>query len=90
MMCQGYYRHNQGFTPKWKDMEKFKGEIIHTEEWPKEYDYKNKNVIVIGSGATSATTIPAMTKFANHVTMLQRTPTFYRTSTSVSSDSTVR
>ena len=81
MMCQGYYRHNQGFTPKWKDMEKFKGEIIHTEEWPKEYDYKNKNVIVIGSGATSATTIPAMTKFANHVTMLQRTPTFYRTST---------
>ncbi len=81
MMCQGYYRHNQGFTPNWNDMEKFDGKIIHTEEWPKDLDYSNKKIIVIGSGATSATTIPAMAKKAGHVTMLQRTPTFYRTST---------
>jgi cation diffusion facilitator CzcD-associated flavoprotein CzcO len=81
MMCQGYYRHNEGYTPSWKDMDKFKGKIVHTEEWPENLDYKNKNIIVIGSGATSATTIPAMTQKANHVTMLQRTPTFYRTST---------
>ena len=81
MMCQGYYRHNQGFTPNWKDMEKFSGKILHTEEWPNDLDYSDKKIIVIGSGATSATTIPAMAKKASHVTMLQRTPTFYRTST---------
>ena len=81
MMCQGYFRHNEGYTPKWKDMDKFKGQIVHTEEWPENLDYKNKSIILIGSGATAATTVPAMASKANHVTMLQRSPTFYRTST---------
>jgi len=81
MMCQGYFRHNEGYTPKWKDMDKFKGQIVHTEEWPENLDYKNKSIILIGSGATAATTVPAMASNANHVTMLQRSPTFYRTST---------
>tara|TARA_B110000014_G_scaffold234131_1_gene197835 strand:- start:233 stop:1708 length:1476 start_codon:yes stop_codon:yes gene_type:complete len=81
MMCQGYFRHNEGYTPKWKDMDKFKGQIVHTEEWPENLDYKNKRIILIGSGATAATTVPAMASKANHVTMLQRSPTFYRTST---------
>ena len=81
MMCQGYFRHNEGYTPKWKDMDKFKGKIVHTEEWPENLDYKNKSIILIGSGATAATTVPAMASKANHVTMLQRSPTFYRTST---------
>lgn len=81
MMCQGYFRHNEGYTPKWKDMDKFKGQIVHTEEWPENLDYKNKTIILIGSGATAATTVPAMASKANHVTMLQRSPTFYRTST---------
>ena len=81
MMCQGYFRHNEGYTPKWKDMDKFNGQIVHTEEWPENLDYKNKTIILIGSGATAATTVPAMASKANHVTMLQRSPTFYRTST---------
>ena len=81
MMCQGYFRHNEGYTPKWKDMDKFNGQIVHTEEWPENLDYKNKRIILIGSGATAATTVPAMASKANHVTMLQRSPTFYRTST---------
>ena len=81
MMCQGYFRHNEGYTPKWKDMDKFNGQIVHTEEWPENFDYKNKTIILIGSGATAATTVPAMASKANHVTMLQRSPTFYRTST---------
>ena len=45
MMCQGYFRHNEGYTPKWKDMDKFKGQIVHTEEWPENLDYKNKSII---------------------------------------------
>tara|TARA_B100000519_G_scaffold64402_1_gene54718 strand:- start:4354 stop:5838 length:1485 start_codon:yes stop_codon:yes gene_type:complete len=79
MMCQGYYRHNQGYTPQWKEMDKYKGEIIHTEEWPEDLDYTNKKVIVIGSGATTATVVPAMASKASHVTMLQRSPTYFRT-----------
>ena len=79
MMCQGYYRHNQGYTPQWKGMDKYKGEIVHTEEWPEDLDYTNKKVIVIGSGATTATVVPAMASKASHVTMLQRSPTYFRT-----------
>ena len=78
-MCQGYYRHTEGYTPEWKDMAKFKGPIIHPQKWPQDLDYKNKRVIVIGSGATAATLIPAMAGDAAHVTMLQRSPTYFRT-----------
>jgi cation diffusion facilitator CzcD-associated flavoprotein CzcO len=78
-MCQGYYRHTEGYTPEWKDMAKFKGPIVHPQKWPEDLDYSNKRVVVIGSGATAATLIPAMAKDAAHVTMLQRSPTYFRT-----------
>jgi cation diffusion facilitator CzcD-associated flavoprotein CzcO len=78
-MCQGYYRHTEGYTPEWKDMAKFKGPIVHPQKWPEDLDYKDKPVIVIGSGATAATLIPAMANDCAHVTMLQRSPTYFRT-----------
>jgi cation diffusion facilitator CzcD-associated flavoprotein CzcO len=78
-MCQGYYRHTEGYTPEWKDMAKFKGPIVHPQKWPEDLDYNNKRVIVIGSGATAATLIPAMAKDTAHITMLQRSPTYFRT-----------
>jgi cation diffusion facilitator CzcD-associated flavoprotein CzcO len=78
-MCQGYYRHTEGYTPEWKDMARFKGPIIHPQKWPEDLDYNNKRVIVIGSGATAATLIPAMAKDTAHITMLQRSPTYFRT-----------
>ena len=78
-MCQGYYRHAEGYTPEWKDMAKFKGPIVHPQKWPEDLDYKNKRVVVIGSGATAATLIPAMAKDTAHITMLQRSPTYFRT-----------
>ena len=78
-MCQGYYRHTEGYTPEWKDMAKFKGPIVHPQKWPEDLDYRNKRVVVIGSGATAATLIPAMANDCAHVTMLQRSPTYFRT-----------
>jgi cation diffusion facilitator CzcD-associated flavoprotein CzcO len=78
-MCQGYYRHTEGYTPEWKDMARFKGPIVHPQKWPEDLDYKNKRVVVIGSGATAATLIPALAKDVAHVTMLQRSPTYFRT-----------
>lgn len=78
-MCQGYYRHNEGYTPEWPGMADFKGRIAHPENWPDDLDYSGKNVVVIGSGATAATVVPAMTDKAAHVTMLQRSPTYFRT-----------
>jgi cation diffusion facilitator CzcD-associated flavoprotein CzcO len=78
-MCQGYYRHAQGYTPKWDGMETFKGRIVHPQTWPDDLDYAGKTVVVIGSGATAATLIPAMAADCAHVTMLQRSPTYFRT-----------
>jgi cation diffusion facilitator CzcD-associated flavoprotein CzcO len=78
-MCQGYYRHAEGYTPDWPGMERFKGSIIHPQSWPEDLDYTGKKVTVIGSGATAATVVPAMAQTAGHVTMLQRTPTYFRT-----------
>jgi len=78
-MCQGYYRHNEGYTPNWEGMADFKGQIAHPENWPNDINYDGKKVVVIGSGATAATVVPAMAQTASHVTMLQRTPTFFRT-----------
>ena len=77
-MCQGYYRHHEGYTPDWPNMADFQGVIAHTENWPEDLDYAGKNVLVIGSGATAATVIPAMAGTAAHVTMLQRSPTYFR------------
>jgi cation diffusion facilitator CzcD-associated flavoprotein CzcO len=78
-MCQGYYRHNEGYTPEWDGMADFRGRIAHPENWPEDLDYAGKNVVVIGSGATAATVVPAMAETAAHVTMLQRSPTYFRT-----------
>ncbi|HTB44988.1 MAG TPA: NAD(P)/FAD-dependent oxidoreductase [Acetobacteraceae bacterium] len=78
-MCQGYYRHSQGYTPEWDGMEAFKGRIVHPQTWPDDLDYKGKTVVVIGSGATAATLIPAIANDCAHVTMLQRSPTWFRT-----------
>jgi len=78
-MCQGYYRQSEGYTPEWKGMKDFKGRIVHPQKWPEDLDYAGKNVVVIGSGATAATLIPAIAAESAHVTMLQRSPTFFRT-----------
>jgi cation diffusion facilitator CzcD-associated flavoprotein CzcO len=78
-MCQGYYRHAEGYTPTWENMERFKGRIVHPQTWPEDLDYAGKNVVVIGSGATAATLIPAIAVDCKHITMLQRSPTFFRT-----------
>ena len=78
-MCQGYYRHNQGYMPEWDGVEDFKGQLVHSEEWDPSIDYTGKNVVVIGSGASAATIVPAMAGVAKHVTMLQRSPTYFRT-----------
>ena len=76
-MCQGYYRHSEGYTPEWPEMDKFEGQIVHPQTWPQDLDYTGKKVIVIGSGATAATLIPAIADECAHVTMLQRSPTYF-------------
>jgi cation diffusion facilitator CzcD-associated flavoprotein CzcO len=78
-MCQGYYRHSEGFTPDWPGMKDFKGLIKHPQTWDPDFDYSGMRVVVIGSGATAATVVPAMADKAAHVTMLQRSPTYFRT-----------
>ncbi|HEV2335967.1 MAG TPA: NAD(P)/FAD-dependent oxidoreductase [Stellaceae bacterium] len=78
-MCQGYYRHSEGYTPEWSGMANFRGRIVHPQNWPEDLDYAGKNVVVIGSGATAATLIPAIAADCRHVTMLQRSPTYFRT-----------
>ena len=77
-MCQGYYRHEQGYTPQWPGMEAYRGRIVHPQTWPTDLDYTGKTVLVIGSGATAATVVPAMAADCAHVTMLQRSPTYFR------------
>lgn len=76
-MCQGYYRHTEGYTPDWPDMDRFAGQIVHPQTWPEDLDYAGKRVVVIGSGATAATLVPALADKAAHVTMLQRSPTYF-------------
>jgi cation diffusion facilitator CzcD-associated flavoprotein CzcO len=78
-MCQGYYRHSDGYTPQWQGMQDFAGPIVHPQNWPDDLDYKGKNVVVIGSGATAATLVPAIAADCAHVTLLQRSPTYFRT-----------
>lgn len=76
-MCQGYYQHKQGYTPEWPGLKRFKGQVIHPQHWPEAIDLNGKDVVVIGSGATAATLIPALAEDCKQVTMLQRTPTFF-------------
>ncbi|MFW9616003.1 flavin-containing monooxygenase [Aquabacterium sp.] len=75
----GYYRYDQGFTPRFEGIDNFKGQVIHPQHWPENLNYRGKRVVVIGSGATAVTLIPSMAKDAQHVTMLQRTPTYVMT-----------
>ncbi len=75
-VATGYYRYDQGYRPHFEGEERFQGRIIHPQHWPEDLDYRGKRVIVIGSGATAVTLIPAMADQAAHVTMLQRTPTY--------------
>ena len=76
-MCQGYYNHSRPYQPHWEGMERFRGLVIHPQQWPEDLDLAGKRVIVIGSGATAATVIPAIAGTAKHVTMLQRSPTYF-------------
>ncbi len=76
-MCQGYYDHENPYTPQWQGMDAFNGEIVHPQHWPETLDYSGKRIIVIGSGATAATVVPALAGEAAHVTMLQRSPTYF-------------
>ena len=75
-MCSGYYSYENGYTPEFKGIENFQGSIIHPQKWTDKIDYKNKDVVVIGSGATAVTLVPEIAKDANSVTMLQRSPTY--------------
>jgi monooxygenase len=74
--CSGYYRYSDGYTPEFAGRDDFKGQIIHPQKWPDKLDYAGKRVVVIGSGATAVTLVPAMAERAAHVTMLQRSPTY--------------
>ena len=76
-MCQGYYNHAEGYTPEWDGMEDFAGEIIHPQTWPEDIDLNGKKVVCIGSGATAATLVPAIAGECEHVTLLQRSPTYF-------------
>ncbi len=74
--CTGYYRYDKGYTPELEGTERFAGELVHPQHWPADLDYEGKRVVVIGSGATAVTLVPAMAQRAAHVTMLQRSPSY--------------
>ncbi|GAA5235797.1 NAD(P)/FAD-dependent oxidoreductase [Verticiella sediminum] len=76
-MCSGYYDHAQGYTPPWPGLRDFQGQMVHPQHWPQDLDCSGKRVVVIGSGATAATLIPALAGQVEHITMLQRSPTFF-------------
>ncbi|WP_431942922.1 flavin-containing monooxygenase [Micromonospora marina] len=72
----GYYRYDEGYTPRFPGVERYAGTLVHPQHWPGDLDYAGKRVVVIGSGATAVTVVPAMAERAAHVTMLQRSPTY--------------
>jgi cation diffusion facilitator CzcD-associated flavoprotein CzcO len=74
--CTGYYRYDAGYQPEFPGAERFRGEFVHPQQWPEGLDYTGKKVVVIGSGATAVTLVPAMAPTAKHVTMLQRSPSY--------------
>jgi cation diffusion facilitator CzcD-associated flavoprotein CzcO len=78
-MCQGYYKFEQGYTPEWPGTDRYRGRIVHPQTWPEDLDYQDKTVLVIGSGATTATLVPAIAGDCRHVTVLQRSPTYFWT-----------
>ena len=76
LMCSGYYSYKSGYTPDFEGVEAYSGKIVHPQEWPEDINYDAKKVVVIGSGATAVTLVPAMAESAEHVVMLQRSPTY--------------
>jgi monooxygenase len=75
-VCSGYYRYDEGYTPQFPGTDRFAGRIVHPQHWPEDLDYAGKRVVVIGSGATAVTLVPAIADDAEHVTMLQRSPSY--------------
>ena len=75
-MCSGYYDYDGGYTPEFEGRERFRGQVVHPQQWSDDVQYEGKRVVVIGSGATAVTLVPEMAKRAAHVTMLQRSPTY--------------
>ena len=75
-VCSGYYKYDEGYTPEFEGTSRFKGPIIHPHHWPEGLDYSGRRVVIVGSGATAVTLVPAMAGTAAHVTMLQRSPSY--------------
>src|SRR5581483_2227066 len=75
-MCTGYYDYAQGYAPEFPGIERFRGRVVHPQQWTEDVEYAGQRVVVIGSGATAVTLVPEMAKTAAHVTMLQRSPTY--------------
>jgi cation diffusion facilitator CzcD-associated flavoprotein CzcO len=78
-LCSGYYRYDQGYEPEFPGRDDFTGDVVHPQAWPDDLDDAGKKVVIIGSGATAVTLVPAMAETAAHVTMLQRSPTYIAT-----------
>ncbi|MEW6689116.1 MAG: NAD(P)/FAD-dependent oxidoreductase [Pseudomonadota bacterium] len=76
-VCSGYYKYSAGYTPRFPGTERFAGRIVHPQQWTADIAYAGRRVVVIGSGATAVTLVPELAKAAAHVTMLQRSPTWY-------------
>ena len=74
--CSGYYRYDHGYLPDFDGLDEFEGTLIHPQHWPEDLDFTGKRIVVIGSGATAVTLVPALARSAAHVTMLQRSPTY--------------
>ena len=75
-MCSGYFDYDEGYTPDFPGVEDFQGEVVHPQKWTETVDYRDKRVVIIGSGATAVTLLPEIAKAASHSTMLQRSPTY--------------
>ncbi len=76
-LCSGYYRYDEGYTPPWAGLDRYAGQLVHPQHWPDDLDVTGKRVVVIGSGATAVTLVPALADRAQRVTMLQRSPSFF-------------
>ena len=83
LVCAGYYRYDEGFTPAFPGLEAFRGRVVHPQHWPEDLDHAGQRVVVIGSGATAVTLVPALAETAASVTMLQRTPSYVASRPSV-------
>jgi cation diffusion facilitator CzcD-associated flavoprotein CzcO len=77
--CSGYYNYEKGYTPEFARRDVFQGTLVHPQQWPQDLDWRGKKVVVIGSGATAVTLVPALAAEAAHVTLLQRSPTYIAT-----------